>query len=207
VATHLKPEGVFLLTVFVPDINRLIAGQELRVTSLERNQTHLDASQFDPISQQVTSNHIVLTEAGTRIYPVRLRYAWPSELDLMARLAGLTLKERWSNWKVQPSTPAAPAIFRCIPIHKVDVMEAEEQLAAQEFLASFEGKQRKWEYAQSSDHQIRIYKDTAVMVAMWSAKGINQGQRFDYQARSLAIYIKRDGRWQLAADQSTPIKR
>lgn len=99
VAAHLKPEGVFLLTAFVPDMKRIIAGQEVRITSLERNQTHLDASLFDPVSQQVTSNHIVLSENGVRMYPVRLRYAWPSELDLMARLAGLILKERWSSWE------------------------------------------------------------------------------------------------------------
>jgi uncharacterized protein (TIGR02246 family) len=74
-----------------------------------------------------------------------------------------------------------------------------------EFLASFEGKQRQWDHTQSSDHHIRIYNDTAVMVALWSASGVNQGQRFDYQARFLAVYIKRDGRWQLIADQSTPV--
>jgi SAM-dependent methyltransferase len=97
-AMHLKPDGVFLLTVFVPDLKRLQVGQELRVTSLERDQTHLDVSQFDVASQQIIANHIVLTEKGTHFYPVRLRYAWPSELDLMARLAGLILKERWSDW-------------------------------------------------------------------------------------------------------------
>jgi SAM-dependent methyltransferase len=98
VAAHLKPDGVFLLTAFIPDMKRIAARQELRVTSLERHQTNLDASMFDPASQQITANHIVLTEKGARTYPVRLRYAWPAELDLMARLAGLILKERWSDW-------------------------------------------------------------------------------------------------------------
>lgn len=98
VAAHLKSDGVFLLTAFIPDNKRLEARQELRVTNLERHETHLDASMFDLVSQQITANHIVLTENGMRSYPVRLRYAWPAELDLMARLAGLTLKERWSNW-------------------------------------------------------------------------------------------------------------
>jgi uncharacterized protein (TIGR02246 family) len=79
-------------------------------------------------------------------------------------------------------------------------------IGKQEFLASFEGEQRMWDHAQSSDHHIRIYKETAVMVALWNARGVNHGQKFDYQARFLAVYINHDGRWQLAADQSTPIK-
>lgn len=98
VAAHLKTDGIFLLTAFIPDMKRLEARQELRVTNLDIHQTHLDASMFDTASQQITANHIVLTEQGTRIYPVKLRYAWPTELDLMARLAGLTLKERWGDW-------------------------------------------------------------------------------------------------------------
>lgn len=102
VATHLKPDGTFLLTVFFPDMRRLESRQEVRISRLERNQTFLDATQFDIISQQITANHIVLTEKGTKLFPVKLRYAWPSELDLMARLAGLILKERWGDWDRSP---------------------------------------------------------------------------------------------------------
>ena len=64
----------------------------------------LDASRHDPIEQRVDSQHVVITEAGTKLYPVSIRYAFPSELDLMARLAGLELRERWGSWKREPFT-------------------------------------------------------------------------------------------------------
>jgi len=57
----------------------------------------IDVARHDPIAQQVVAQHVVITEAGTRFYPVRLRYCWPSELDLMARLAGLRLESRWGR--------------------------------------------------------------------------------------------------------------
>lgn len=75
-----------------------------------------------------------------------------------------------------------------------------------EFLASFEGENRHWDHAESTEHDIHIYGNTAVMVALWRASGVNHGERFDYLARFLAVYVKRDGRWQLAADQSTPLR-
>ena len=58
----------------------------------------LETSLHDPASQRVHSQHVVFTEQGVRLYPVEIRYAWPSELDLMARLAGLRLRERWGGW-------------------------------------------------------------------------------------------------------------
>lgn len=101
-AAHLKPEGIFLLEVFVPDLRRFEARQTLRVVSLDEGLVRLEASKVDPSTQQVTSHHIALGEKGTRFYPLKIRYAWPSELDLMARLAGLVLKERWSGWDRMP---------------------------------------------------------------------------------------------------------
>lgn len=79
-------------------------------------------------------------------------------------------------------------------------------IGKREFLASFEGERRHWDRAESTDHQIRIYGDSAIMIALWRASGVNHGERFDYQARFLAVYVKRGGRWQLAADQSTPLQ-
>ena len=64
----------------------------------------LDVSTHDPATQTVVSAHVTLTESGTQIYPVRIRYAWPSELDLMARLTGLRLRERWGGWRREPFT-------------------------------------------------------------------------------------------------------
>ena len=60
-------------------------------------------ARHDPVNQRV-ANHVAISEEGIKIYPVRLRYVWPSELDLMARLAGLRLRERWGGWRKEPFT-------------------------------------------------------------------------------------------------------
>jgi SAM-dependent methyltransferase len=100
VAQHLAPGGVFLIEAFVPDVTRFSSGgQTVRAVSVQKDQVQLDVSQHDPLAQQVTSQHVILTAGGIRLYPVRLRYAWPAELDLMARLAGLRLKHRWEDWE------------------------------------------------------------------------------------------------------------
>ncbi len=67
----------------------------------------LDVTRHDPVSQQTSSQHILITEAGIRLYPVKIRYAWPAELDLMARLAGLRLSQRWGGWDRSPFTAAS----------------------------------------------------------------------------------------------------
>jgi len=64
----------------------------------------LDVAQLDPLAQQIESRHLLVSEEGIRTYPVKLRYVWPSELDLMARIAGLTLQERWGSWSKDPFT-------------------------------------------------------------------------------------------------------
>jgi SAM-dependent methyltransferase len=102
VAQHLGPEGVFLMEVFVPDLARFTGQQTFRVVAIDENQVRLEASQHDSVNQQVTSRHVHLSEEGVQLYPVKLRYAWPSELDLMARLAGLELKHRWGDWDRSP---------------------------------------------------------------------------------------------------------
>ena len=74
-----------------------------------------------------------------------------------------------------------------------------------EALASYASGTREWESAESDQYQVRLYGETAVLIGRWRAKGINAGQSFDYAARFTAVYVKRDGRWQLVNDQSTPI--
>jgi SAM-dependent methyltransferase len=98
VARHLTPDGVFVLESFVPDMTRFTAGQAMRVTQIGDHEVMLDASQVELDKQVITSQHVVLTEQGTCFYPVKIRYVWPSEMDLMAQLSQLRLKERWSNW-------------------------------------------------------------------------------------------------------------
>ena len=102
VADHLSPQGSFVIEAFVPDMKRFNGRQVIRVGDVRENELHLDASQLDPVNQQILAQHVVLTEEGIRLYPVKLRYAWPSELDLMARLAGLQLKHRWGDWRKVP---------------------------------------------------------------------------------------------------------
>lgn len=98
VSRHLAPGGYFVIEAFVPDVARFIDGQTTRVTEVTTDTVRMDVSRHDPLSQQITSQHVFLSKAGTRLYPVKIRYAWPSELDLMAKLAGLSLKHRWSSW-------------------------------------------------------------------------------------------------------------
>ena len=107
VADHLAGGGVFLIEVFVPDPARFVRGQGVGVTSLDTGMVTLEVARHDALHQQVFSQHLVLSESGTRFYPVQIRYAWPSELDLMARLAGMRLRERWSDWTGAPFTAAS----------------------------------------------------------------------------------------------------
>jgi hypothetical protein len=58
----------------------------------------IDATLHDPALQLVRSQHVIVVENELRLYPLELRYAWPSELDLMAKLAALERRDRWSDW-------------------------------------------------------------------------------------------------------------
>src|SRR5579862_7028504 len=98
-AAHLADGGVFVIEVFFPDLGRFDRSQRMQVTRVDTGEVFLDASRHDPVTQTIASDHIVLSEEGTKIYPVNVRYAFPSELDLMARLAGLELKHRWGGWR------------------------------------------------------------------------------------------------------------
>jgi SAM-dependent methyltransferase len=107
VAAHLAPDGVFVLEAFVPDLGRFRGGQDVRVITQTESEVRFDVSQVDLVRQLVTATHVTLSAGGPRFCPVTLRYAWPSELDLMAQLAGLGLKERWSSWDQKPFTDAS----------------------------------------------------------------------------------------------------
>ena len=102
VAAHLTDDGVFALEAFVPDPSRFDRRQRVSALEVELDRVVVDAARHDPVTQQVSSQHVTLTESGTRFLPVHIRYAWPSELDLMARLAGLRLRDRWAGWSREP---------------------------------------------------------------------------------------------------------
>ncbi len=108
VAAHLDDGGVFVVEGFVPDLARFDRGQRTNTTGVEARRLLIDASQHDPVEQRVVSQHVVITEEETKLYPVSIRYAFPSELDLMARLAGLELQNRWGGWRREPFTGDSP---------------------------------------------------------------------------------------------------
>ena len=99
VAEHLADDGLFVIEVFVPDPGRFDRNQRVNVARVRPDEVFLDVSRWDPIAQRSETDHVVVTEEGIKLYPVSLRMAWPAELDLMARLAGLELKHRWASWK------------------------------------------------------------------------------------------------------------
>ena len=104
VASHLTDNGCFLIEAFIPDLTRFTGGQVNWATKVTPDVVELDVGQHDPVAQRVVSQKIVITDGNVRLYPTEVRYAWPAELDLMAQLAGLRLRERWSNWKREPFT-------------------------------------------------------------------------------------------------------
>lgn len=73
-------------------------------------------------------------------------------------------------------------------------------------LASYQPDRRAWDVARGDEYDVRIYGDTAVVIGRWTARGNNDGQPFDYAARFLSIYVRRDGSWQMVAEQSTEIR-
>jgi SAM-dependent methyltransferase len=102
VAKHLLPDGLFVIEAFVPDPARFVRNQNIVASKVELDEVRLDVVLHDPLNQLLKAQHLVIANGTIQTYPIQLRYAWPSELDLMAQLAGLKLKERWSNWQRSP---------------------------------------------------------------------------------------------------------
>ncbi len=101
-AAHLEPGGCLVVEVDVPDLQRLAPGETVRAFNVTA--TRLGFDEYDVVSQRQVSHHLwrvgEVFEASSAPY----RYVWPSELDLMARVAGLTLRHRWSDWTREPFT-------------------------------------------------------------------------------------------------------
>jgi hypothetical protein len=107
VAARLDDGGVFVLEAFVPDLARFDRGQRVSANRVEADLVMLDVALHDPLEQRVSSQHVVIEGDRVRLQPVAIRYAFPAELDLMARLAGLELRERWAGWSREPLTAAS----------------------------------------------------------------------------------------------------
>ena len=105
VAAHLTDDGAFLIEVFRPDfLYRLRDHQYVDAEAIEVDEVRLDVARHDPVKQLLEESHVSLSRDGVRLNPIVTRDAWPSELDLMARIAGLRLKERWAGWNQEPFT-------------------------------------------------------------------------------------------------------
>jgi SAM-dependent methyltransferase len=102
VAAHLEPGGCFVIEVGVPQLQRLPPGETVRAFDISA--THLGFDEFDVASQGLISHHYSVVDGELELHSVPFRYVWPAELDLMARLAGMRLRERWSDWKREPFT-------------------------------------------------------------------------------------------------------
>jgi hypothetical protein len=101
-AAHLAPGGAFVVETAVPDLQRLPPGETILPFRAEPAGLSFDV--YDVVTQRFSSQHFDFAGDRVRAFPVEFRYAWPAELDLMARIAGLTLRERWSGWRGEPFT-------------------------------------------------------------------------------------------------------
>jgi SAM-dependent methyltransferase len=102
VAAHLEPGGCFVIEVVVPDLQRLPPGETIHAFHVSETRWGLD--EYDVARQGLTSHHFELVDGTLERLSIPFRYAWPSELDLMAQLAGMRLRERWSGWSREPFT-------------------------------------------------------------------------------------------------------
>ena len=101
-AAHLEPGGHFVVEIGIPQLRRLPPGERGNVIGIEDGYWGID--EFDVVEQRLVSHHFIATDEGIRRKSLPFRYVWPSELDLMARLAGLRLRERAADWHGAPLT-------------------------------------------------------------------------------------------------------
>jgi SAM-dependent methyltransferase len=102
VAAHLEPGGCFVIEVGVPDLQRLPPGETVRAFHVSESRWGFD--EYDVARQGLTSHHFEIIDGAVERSSIPFRYAWPAELDLMAELAGMRLRERWSGWNREPFT-------------------------------------------------------------------------------------------------------
>ena len=101
-ASHLEPGGCFVIEVGVPDLQRLPPGE--RFVVFDASETHWGIDEYDVLNQGLISHHFQVVDGKVVQSSGPFRYVWPAELDLMAELAGLVLRERWAGWKREPFT-------------------------------------------------------------------------------------------------------
>lgn len=99
-AEHLEPGGCFLIETNVPDLQRLPAGDTIRAFHLSETRWGFD--EYDVATQGLISHHFEFVDGNLERTSIPFRYVWPSELDLMAEMAGMRLRYRWGNWDRTP---------------------------------------------------------------------------------------------------------
>ena len=102
VAAHLAPGGCFVIEVGVPRLRRMPPGETF--VPFNVSPEHVGIDEYDVASQGLISHHYSRVDGKYELRSIPFRYVWPAELDLMARLAGMTLRERWSGWRREPFT-------------------------------------------------------------------------------------------------------
>ena len=107
-AAHLEPGGCFVLEVLVPPLRRIPPGQNAWVFTLDPD--HVGIETFDDLVGQIAwSHHWLATARGLVRHSAPYRYVWPSELDLMARISGFRVRDRWAGWDRAPFTSDSPS--------------------------------------------------------------------------------------------------
>jgi SAM-dependent methyltransferase len=102
VAAHLEPGGYFVIEVLVPGLRRLPPGEIFQ--PFDVSPSHLGFDEYDVAQQGLISHHYWIEDGRVEVFSPPFRYVWPSELDLMAQLAGMELRERWGGWERKPFT-------------------------------------------------------------------------------------------------------
>ena len=106
-ARHLAPGGVFVVECGLPSWAARERNQFIDVETLETDHVGFDVNRYDPVTQMLDENHVTISADGIRFGPIRQRLTYPSEFDLMARIAGLRLRDRWSGWSAEPFTASS----------------------------------------------------------------------------------------------------
>jgi SAM-dependent methyltransferase len=107
VADHLEPGGCFVIEVGVPSLQRLPPGEKFQ--PFDVSPTHLGIDEYELATQILYSHHYWIADGRVEMFSAPYRFVWPAELDLMARLAGMRLRERWSGWNREPFTSESTA--------------------------------------------------------------------------------------------------
>jgi SAM-dependent methyltransferase len=106
-AAHLREGGRFVIEARVPELQRLPLGQT--VLPWRADPSGMSYYVYDVVTQRLSGQHYYLEDGRIHASPTEMRYAWPTELDLMARLAGLVLEHRWGGWGREPFTALSPS--------------------------------------------------------------------------------------------------